>query len=90
LRDKDFDVLLFLLENASKPCSFEEIIEGVWKETNVENSSVEKAVANIRKVLADDARNPRFIKTIRTKGYLFFGDIEKIKGNPPKESVAPI
>jgi len=88
LRDKDFDVLLFLLENASKPCSFEEIIEGVWKETNVENSSVEKAVANIRKVLADDARNPRFIKTIRTKGYLFFGDIEKIKGNPPKESVA--
>lgn len=88
LRDKDFDVLLFLLENASKPCSFEEIIEGVWKETNVENSSVEKAIANIRKVLTDDARNPRFIKTIRTKGYLFFGDIEKIKGNPPKESVA--
>lgn len=79
LRDKDFDVLLFLLERASKLCSFKEIIEGVWRETNVENSSVEKAIANVRKVLTDDARNPRFIKTVRARGYLFFGDVQKIE-----------
>jgi DNA-binding winged helix-turn-helix (wHTH) protein len=88
LRDKDFDVLLFLIDNAPAPCSFDEIIEGVWEGTNVENSSVEKAIANIRKILADDARNPRFIKTIRTKGYLFFGDVQKIKEGLAEKPVA--
>lgn len=90
LRDKDFDVLLFLLINASKPCSFEEIIEGVWGETNVENSSVEKAIANIRKTLADDARKPRFIKTVRTKGYLFFGDVQQITEGLLEESISQL
>jgi DNA-binding winged helix-turn-helix (wHTH) protein len=79
LRDKDFDVLLFLLEKAPNLCSFDAIMRAVWGETNVENSSIEKAIANIRKSLMDDARQPRFIKTVRTKGYLFFGDIERVR-----------
>lgn len=87
LRDKDFDVLLFLIENASKLCSFNEIIEASWGGTNVENSSVEKAIANIRKVLMDDARNPHFIKTVRTKGYLFFGDVERVEEGLLEEPV---
>lgn len=85
LRDRDFDVLLFLLENAPRLCSFDEIIQAVWGETNVENGSLEKAVANIRKHLADNARSPRFIKTVRTKGYLFFGDVEEVRAGPPEE-----
>jgi DNA-binding winged helix-turn-helix (wHTH) protein len=88
LRDKDFDVLLFLLENAPNLCTFDEIIRGVWGGTNVENSSVEKAIANIRKHLADDARNPRFIKTVRTKGYLFCGDVERFKEEHLEEAVS--
>jgi DNA-binding winged helix-turn-helix (wHTH) protein len=90
LRDKDFDVLHFLIMNAFNLRSFEEIIAGVWGETNVENSSVEKAVANIRKALTDDAKNPRFIKTIRTKGYLFFGDVQKIEERLLEERVTQI
>lgn len=77
LRDKDFDVLAFLIESAPKTCSHDEIIEAVWNGTFVENGSVEKSIANIRKVLGDDVRNPRFIKTVRSKGYLFVGDVEE-------------
>lgn len=77
LRDKDFDVLSFLIESAPKTCSHDEIIEAVWNGTFVENGSVEKAIANIRKVLGDDVRNPRFIKTVRSKGYLFIGDVSE-------------
>jgi len=79
LNDRDFDVLLFLVDNSPKLCSFDEIIQGVWGGTSVENSSVEKAIANIRKVLNDDPRKPRFIKTVRTKGYHFFGNYEKVE-----------
>jgi DNA-binding winged helix-turn-helix (wHTH) protein len=78
LRDKDFEILLFLIENAPNTCSHDEIIKTVWNGTNVANSSIEKAVGNIRCALGDKAKNPRFIKTIRAKGYLFIGDLEKI------------
>lgn len=87
LRDKDFDVLLFLIENAPKPCSSEEIIKGVWEGMSVENNSVEKAIANIRKNLADDARKPRFIKTVWRKGYLFFEDVERVREDSLEEPV---
>lgn len=78
LRDKEFDVLAFLIESAPKTCSPDEIIEAVWDGTAVENGSVEKAIANIRKVLDDDIKDPQFIKTLRSKGYLFIGEVEKI------------
>ena len=56
LRDKDFDILLFLLAHAPKTCSHDEIIDTVWSGTNVENNSIEKAIANIRSVLGDSAK----------------------------------
>jgi DNA-binding winged helix-turn-helix (wHTH) protein len=87
LHDKDFDVLLFLIENAPKLCSSDEIIEASWGGMNVENNSVEKAISNIRKSLADPARKPRFIKTVWTKGYLFFGDVERVKDGLLEEPV---
>lgn len=77
LRDKDFDVLLFLIESVPNTCSHNEIIENVWKGTSVENNSVEKAITNIRNVLGDNAKSPRFIKTVRAKGYLFIGDLKE-------------
>lgn len=79
LHDRDFDVLLFLLEKSPNLCSFDEIIQEVWQGVSVENSSVEKAIFNIRKILNDDARKPRFIKTVRTRGYHFFGDYQKVE-----------
>ncbi len=79
MRDKEFDVLRVLIESAPEICSHDKIIEAVWDGTIVENSSVEKAIANIRNVLNDDARNPRFVRTVRSKGYLFIGDVEKMR-----------
>jgi DNA-binding winged helix-turn-helix (wHTH) protein len=90
LGNRDFEVLRFLLKNAPNLCSFDGIIEGVWGETSVENSSIEKAIANIRKALGDDARNPRFIKTVRSKGYHFVGDIQEIKESQTEVSVAQL
>lgn len=87
LRDKDFEVLLFLIESAPRTCSHDEIIEVVWNGTNVENNSIEKAIANIRNVLGDNAKSPRFIKTVRAKGYLFVGELEQIEKLPPKKDI---
>lgn len=89
LRNKEFEVLLFLIESAPKPCSPEEILEAVWKETNVEENSVNKVIANIRKVLNEDRANPRFIKNIRGQGFVFIGDVEEVSDKLSKQKSSP-
>ena len=77
IRDRDFDVLLHFLTNSPRVLSKDEIISAVWKGTAVEDNSVERAVVNIRKLLGDDASDPRYIKTVRGRGYLFICGVER-------------
>jgi len=85
MRDRDFDVLMFLLENRPQIVSKDEIIKSVWNGLIVEDNSVERAVVNIRKILDDSASNPQFIKTIRGRGYLFISEIENIKSEKTED-----
>ena len=82
LRNRDFDVLLLLLERSPQILSKDEIIKSVWNGLIVEDNSVERSLVNIRKILGDGAAKPRFIKTIRGKGYLFVGEIEEAESQP--------
>lgn len=82
LRDRDFDVLIFLIENRSNIVSKDEIIRVVWSGTIVEDNSVERAVVNIRKALRDDASNPSFVKTVRGRGYLFIAEVREVQASP--------
>jgi DNA-binding winged helix-turn-helix (wHTH) protein len=104
LRDRDFDVLLMLIENRPQVLSKDNIIKCVWDGLIVEDNSVERSIVNIRKVLGDDASNPRFIKTVRGRGYLFAADVQEtnnmvfpsrsvyktVQGRPGKKWFAPI
>lgn len=74
--DRAFDVLVVLLEARPTIVSKEAIIEHVWRGTAVEDNSVERAIVAIRKALDDDARDPKFIKTVRGRGYHFVVDVE--------------
>ena len=82
LRDRDFDVLIFLIENRSNIVSKDEIIRVVWSGTIVEDNSVERAVVNIRKALRDDASNPTFVRTVRGRGYLFIAEVRQVQARP--------
>jgi DNA-binding winged helix-turn-helix (wHTH) protein len=74
LTGKEFEVLLYLVEKCPHPCSHDELIENVWG-TNVENNAVERVITRVRAALSDSPRTPRFIKTVRGKGYAFIGDV---------------
>jgi TolB-like protein len=39
---------------------------------------LEQCLAEIRKVLGDDSRHPRFIKTVPRAGYRFIGNVEEV------------
>lgn len=71
-------LLIYLLENREHLVSKDELLEAVWGRTLVSESALSKAVARLRKVLADDPAHPRYIETAHSMGYRFIADVEKI------------
>ncbi|MDT4969122.1 MAG: hypothetical protein QOJ64_3859 [Acidobacteriota bacterium] len=88
LRQQTFDVLTYLLENRERLVKKNELIEHVWRGTAVTDNALEQCMAEIRKVLGDDSRQPRFIKTVPRRGYRFIGDVEEIDPNVESADVA--
>ncbi|HEY3027298.1 MAG TPA: tetratricopeptide repeat protein [Pyrinomonadaceae bacterium] len=78
LRQKTFNVLVYLLEQRQRLVTKNELIENFWAETAVTDNALEQCLAEIRKVLGDDSRHPRFIKTVPRAGYRFIGMVEEV------------
>lgn len=56
--------------------SKEDIFRVVWNEAAVTDNALTRAIAQIRKVLDDDPKEPRFIETVPRMGYRFIGQLE--------------
>jgi len=78
LRQKTFQVLIYLLEQRERLVTKDELIGHAWRDTAVTDNALEQCLAEIRKVLGDDSRNPRFIKTIPRAGYRFIAKVEEV------------
>jgi tetratricopeptide (TPR) repeat protein/DNA-binding winged helix-turn-helix (wHTH) protein len=78
LRPQTFQVLIYLLEQRDRLVTRDELIDYVWRDTAVTDNALEQCLAEIRKVLGDDSRNPRFIKTVPRAGYRFIGKVEEV------------
>jgi DNA-binding winged helix-turn-helix (wHTH) protein len=78
LRPKTFQVLIFLIEQRSRSVPKEEILARVWKDTAVTEGVLVGCIAEIRKALGDDLKNPRFVKTLSKVGYRFVGPVDEI------------
>jgi adenylate cyclase len=71
LTPKAAAVLRVLLDNAGTPVSKDELFASVWKDTAVTDDALTSCIQELRKALADDAKQPRFIETRHRRGYLF-------------------
>src|SRR3977135_205086 len=61
---KAFRVLLHLLRNPQKLISKEELLNSVWGDTAVTESSLTRCIWLLRRVLGDDIANLRHRKTL--------------------------
>jgi hypothetical protein len=52
-----------------------EIHDALWPATYVSTSNLGRVVADLRSALGDDARRPRFIRTVHGFGYAFSGEV---------------
>jgi len=76
LTSAEYDLLWLLASNAGKILSREEIFEQLRGiEYDGQDRSIDVRVSRIRPKVGDDPMNPRRIKTVRSKGYLFVKDI---------------
>jgi len=66
---KAFRVLLILLRNPQKLLPKDELLTAVWGDTAVSENSLARSIALLRRLLGDEARDPRFIETVATVGY---------------------
>jgi eukaryotic-like serine/threonine-protein kinase len=73
---KTFRVLLYLLRNPQKLIAKEELFNAVWGDAVVTDSSLTRTIAQLRRLLGDEIRNPRFIETVPTVGYRFLHAVE--------------
>ena len=78
LKALDFDLLRFLVESAPDVVNADVLAEKVWGRHFVSPENVAQRVMLLRQSLADDASRPRYIETIRNKGYRLIPVVERV------------
>jgi DNA-binding winged helix-turn-helix (wHTH) protein len=71
LTPKAFDVLTFLVRNPNRLVTKEELLQGVWGDTFVEEGNLKRYISHLRKALGDNPEDTRLIATIARQGYQF-------------------
>ncbi len=82
LEPKAFRVLLVLLENPNRLVRKQELLDAVWKDSFVTESTLTRTISLLRKVLGDGQ-----IETVPTLGYRFKGEVEVV---PDRARAIPV
>lgn len=75
-RDKTFsveprsmDVLAYLAKHSGKVISQQELFDALWPDTVFSPGAIQRCIAQLRKAMGDDAREPIYISTHSKRGY---------------------
>ena len=69
LRPKSFEVLRYLVENADRLISKDELMQVIWPSVTVTDDLLKRCVSDVRLALGDGEQ--RIIKTVPRRGYVF-------------------
>ena len=76
LEPKAFNLLLLLVERPGHVFTKQEIFDKLWPGTVVTDHALTRVVAQLRRVLGDEARDGRYIETVPTRGYRWLPKVE--------------
>ena len=86
LSRKAFDLLAALLGARPRALSKSELHALLWPDTFVSEANLAVLVTDIRDAIHDDARAPRFVRTVQRYGYAFHGKATELAGQAPSET----
>src|SRR6266540_652957 len=64
-------VLEVLLDRPGQVVARQDLLDAVWKDAFVTDTSLAEAVSFLRQALGDDPQAPRYIQTVHRRGYRF-------------------
>lgn len=82
LEPRVMEVLAFLASRPGQPTAKRDVIDAVWRTEFVAENTLTSAVADLRRVLGDDARSPRYIETISKRGYRVVAEVVLLEPGP--------
>lgn len=75
LTSAEFEILQMFCRRPGITFSRNQILEQLWHlDWDNESRSIDVLISRLRQKLADDPKNPRFIRTIWGSGYMFLGE----------------
>jgi adenylate cyclase len=83
LTPKSAAVMSQLLAHGGETVSKKKLFASVWPDTAVSDDALTTCIAELRRALEDDAKQPRFIETRHRRGYRFAATL-----SPPEEDAA--
>jgi adenylate cyclase len=86
LRPKSFEVLCYLVENAGRLVTKDELIRTVWPDVTVTDESLTQCVSEVRQALGDGAQN--VIRTVPRRGYRFAAPVAQVAGDGAAPSMS--
>jgi len=72
LTDLEYRLMLLLYGQIDKICDKYRVVEAVWGEDYIEevdDARIEKLVSRVRQKIETDPSNPRYLVTVRGRGY---------------------
>jgi TolB-like protein/DNA-binding winged helix-turn-helix (wHTH) protein/Tfp pilus assembly protein PilF len=85
-----FDLLAVLAEAAPRVLTPDDLMERVWRGVVVSPETISQRVKLLRDALGDDAAQPRYVASVRGRGYRLVASVERLDGaKPPSTASAP-
>jgi DNA-binding winged helix-turn-helix (wHTH) protein/tetratricopeptide (TPR) repeat protein len=75
LEPRAMDVLRYLCRHPHAVIPAEELLEKCWGSLELGDNPVHKAIAQLRKALGDSSTAPRYIETVRKRGYRAIAEV---------------
>jgi DNA-binding winged helix-turn-helix (wHTH) protein/tetratricopeptide (TPR) repeat protein len=75
LEPKALQLLLYCVRHPGRLLRKQELLDQLWSDATVGDNALTRCVAQVRKALHEDSREPRYIATVPTVGYRFLAEV---------------
>nr|WP_166454641.1 winged helix-turn-helix domain-containing protein [Duganella rivi] len=75
MEPRAMDVLLYLCQHPHVVISAETLLDACWGDVSPSDNAIHKIITQLRRALDDSATEPRYIETIRKRGYRLLAEL---------------
>ncbi len=80
-----FSALLLFVENAGALLDKDALMGALWPDLVVEENSLSQVISGLRRALADDTHDSRYIQTVPRRGFRFIATVTELPDSPAVE-----